>query len=285
MVGLPLAVDLRILGACDLRCPFCFGPRHSLGPGPELEFRRLVGRLRVHGTRAVVVTGGEPTLVPWLDRLLHDAKAHGLETVLSTNGIAFMRRVASLAPLLDWVGLPLDGPDASSNRAMRVGPRDQFRVITELLPLLRRSYPRLGVKLGTVVTRLNARVAAKVLLALPKEALPDVWKLYEVAYSSYGGDNRSALEIDASTFDHVLLESQAIAGDLGVRLEVYRRTERVGKYLFCEPNGDAMVLTGEENEELIGNFFVDFDAILPLWSKFGDEARNEENFNRTYGPR
>jgi radical S-adenosyl methionine domain-containing protein 2 len=102
-VELAEAVDLRITGRCNLSCPFCFGPRHDIGHTHIAEFIELVGRLPDVGVRRVVITGGEPTLVPGLPELLMACRDAGLVTILSTNGTLLSRRHRQILPNLDWV--------------------------------------------------------------------------------------------------------------------------------------------------------------------------------------
>ena len=86
---LPAIVDLRLLGQCDLACPFCFGPRHHLKPLPTERVIGILDVLAARGVESVVFSGGEPCLIRDLPEMLHHAKRLGLKTVLSTNGILF----------------------------------------------------------------------------------------------------------------------------------------------------------------------------------------------------
>jgi len=44
----------------------------------------------------------------------------------------------------------------------------------------------------------------------------------------------------------------------------FTRAGRAGRYLLCEPNGDAVV-PGEDGERVIGNFFADLDGVAVAW--------------------
>jgi radical S-adenosyl methionine domain-containing protein 2 len=280
---LPAAIDLRITGRCDLRCPFCFGPRHEMSHHDIAEVIRLVEWFPTVGVRSVVVTGGEPTLVKGLPKLLRAAKHVGLMVVLSTNGLAFTRRVAEIAPYVDWVGLPLDADTAEANAVMRVGQEDHFRGVIAALSVLRRSYPHVRVKLGTVVSRLNRDAVRGIprVLAEADGLRPDIWKLYQVAYSSYGEDNRQQLELSDEEFAPIEAACRLASTEYGIPFVSYWRSQRAGSYLFFEPNGDARAVT-EQDEIIIGNFFLDADGVMAAWQRYVDATRVSANFERTY---
>jgi penicillin V acylase-like amidase (Ntn superfamily) len=62
---------------------------------------------------------------------------------------------------------------------------------------------------------------------------------------------------------------------------VYRNAERDGKYLFIEPNGDAMVIH-DGQETVIGNFLADFSGVLTAWRHYVDVGRLQSNAEATY---
>lgn len=78
-------------GGCNLHCPTC----HNAGLAWHPEEHPLVGRetvlthLQSHRNwlDGVVITGGEPTLVPGLDQLCRDCLDCGLPCKLDTNGM------------------------------------------------------------------------------------------------------------------------------------------------------------------------------------------------------
>ena len=59
--------------------------------------------------RKLTFAGREPTLCPWLPELIGHAKAHGLVTMLVTNGSRCTGAyLECLAPVLDWLTVSLD---------------------------------------------------------------------------------------------------------------------------------------------------------------------------------
>jgi len=75
---------------CNFRCPFCHNVELVVPTcfGPTIDEDEVLAFLtkRVDKLQGVVVTGGEPTLQPDLDRFLQKIKALGYAVKLDTNG-------------------------------------------------------------------------------------------------------------------------------------------------------------------------------------------------------
>lgn len=263
---LPDVVDLRIIGACNLRCPFCYGPRHELGPALIEPLLSVVAQLPKYGASWITITGGEPLLVRGLPALLKTAKHVGLKINLSTNGLLLEKKLDQIAPFVDWIGLPLDGDCPEINQKMRVGHPLHFEIVLRLIPMLRAKYPHLGIKLGTVVTAVNKNHVFGLVDILNSDCRPDLWKLYHVIHSSYGADNRTWLELSSEEFEHIAAQIEEDAQRKRVPLSVFRHADRDrNKYLFLEPNGAA--LTVVDNQEIsIGNYIDDFEGVIASWN-------------------
>lgn len=279
---LPVAIDIRVAGVCNLRCPFCFGPRHYLRATRFEEIVDLVPRLFGLGTRTIVVTGGEPLMVRRLPELLQVIKSLPMQAVLSTNGTLVQRRHADVLPLLDWIAIPLEGPDEETHEAVRPGKVRSFWSAIESMRLIRQAYPDLRIKLGTVISKLNADVVAQIPAALSKYMdPPDIWKIYQTSYSSYGLDNREILHIPDDEFEEIVTRAVAAANGHRWPTTIHRNSERDGKHLFIEPSGDAMVVLNSQ-ETVIGNFLDDFDQAVAGWAEYVDTDRLADNARVTY---
>ena len=97
-------------GGCGFRCPFCFNPElvlrpETLPPHPAEEVLSWLESRR-HLVPALFVTGGEPTLHPWLAGFLREVKARGLAVGMATNG-GEPERIRSLLEerLVDYVAM------------------------------------------------------------------------------------------------------------------------------------------------------------------------------------
>ncbi len=139
-----------------MRCLHCYS-----SSGPEVDESLPVALLEgaiesaaVLGYRAMAVSGGEPLLYRPLPGLLDAARANGLLTTLTTNGMTVTRRrAAMLAGRVDLVAVSVDGPPARHDR-MRA--RDgAFAGMLRGLTHLRDA----GVPLGFIFTLTQHNVA------------------------------------------------------------------------------------------------------------------------------
>lgn len=94
---------------CPWRCAYCHNS-HLIPPraSAQIEWPAVMQFLarRVGLLDAVVFSGGEPTLQPSLAQALSEVKAMGFKCGLHTAG-AYPEHLASVLPLLDWVGFDI----------------------------------------------------------------------------------------------------------------------------------------------------------------------------------
>ena len=73
---------------CNFRCPFCHNGKTVLESDVEIDFDEILSYLQTRKglIDAVVITGGEPTLMPELKERIIKIKELGLRVKLDTNG-------------------------------------------------------------------------------------------------------------------------------------------------------------------------------------------------------
>ncbi|MEP6925522.1 MAG: radical SAM protein [Pyrinomonadaceae bacterium] len=130
---------------CNLQCLHCYS---SSSPEKKealsLDLLRLaVSDAHREGYNVLGISGGEPFLYKPLSELMVHAKALGMITSITTNGMLFSaQRLESLKKNVDLIAISLDGIPKSHNR-MRNHPR-AFEIMTERLPVLRSSKIKFG---------------------------------------------------------------------------------------------------------------------------------------------
>ncbi|MGY0486338.1 radical SAM protein [Streptomyces sp. WG-D5] len=284
---LPPFVDLRPIGRCNLSCPFCFGPRHEVETMGQDDALRVASVLRAGGVQGVVISGGEPTLLPYLRDLVRTLSAPLADgrcprVVLSTNGLAPLRAMEKVLPHLSWIALPLESRDEAEHRLLRTGVAPHRDKALGLLREVRKNHQHVRVKLGTVVTRLNTKGAPGVLDLIEDDAsLPDVWKVYQMSETNYGADNRDWLSVGDDEFESVVDRCREAAAQRGVPLRVYRNSTRTGSYFFIDPDCEIVVVD-ESGERREGNLFERLDAGTLHPAELIVPSRNAENFDGTY---
>jgi len=102
LVGVP-SVFIRASG-CNLRCTWCDTPYASWTPeGEETPVAEIVRRVSEIGARHVVVTGGEPMIMPDIDELCIALRKNGHHITIETAGTVWKdvpHDLASLSPKL-----------------------------------------------------------------------------------------------------------------------------------------------------------------------------------------
>jgi MoaA/NifB/PqqE/SkfB family radical SAM enzyme len=280
MMSLPESIDLRITSRCNLRCPFCFGPR-NIDEIDLNDWLKLIDLFADHGVRHLVMTGGEPTLFPEYTALLRHAGKKGMRTVLSTNGMMLDER--TLDTVLDsvfWVSLPLDGDDFRTCQAMRGMNEEGYSVVFSLLEYIKKNRPEVGLKVGTVVTRTNIRRIPGIFPQI--QAYADVWKLYQICPHENNAGVFQALRVSETQFAELYGGiMQKYGKNHRPRIVPQKADGTDGMYLFCEPDGAAMTIRNGR-EYRFGSFVTGFGAVMENWRRFIDSKKLTDNFRSTY---
>jgi 7-carboxy-7-deazaguanine synthase len=102
LVGVP-SVFVRASG-CNLRCAWCDTPYASWEPeGEDVAVGEIVRRVGEYGARHVVLTGGEPMIMPEIGELCDRLKERGHHVTVETAATVFKDvklDLASLSPKL-----------------------------------------------------------------------------------------------------------------------------------------------------------------------------------------
>lgn len=134
----PLSAFLELTYACNLRCVFCFNPRHHDLVGLSVdEWRDVLDGLRGLGTLHVTLTGGEPLTHPEFFTIAEAARSRFFALRIFTNGALVdgetAARLSDLYPA--GVELSLHGANAPSHDYVtgRTGSFDALlRAVREL---------------------------------------------------------------------------------------------------------------------------------------------------------
>ena len=137
LAGVP-SVFLRTSG-CNLRCTWCDTPYTSWNPeGDDLALDTILADVRGHGSRHVVVTGGEPLIQQEIVQLTQGLKDLDLHITIETAGTVYQPVVCGLISISPKL--------ANSTPAQRDGGRwaaqhDRLRYQPDVLKQLMAEYP------------------------------------------------------------------------------------------------------------------------------------------------
>ena len=130
--------------SCNLRCPHCgvfdngFVAGHR-SVSSQADIDRVVSFVAEHEVGKVVVSGGEPTLSPWLGEIISQLDRIGVESSLSTNATTLSaRRVSELCSAgLRKATVSVDGSSPASHDRLR-GPGAFAKMETGVMRLRER---------------------------------------------------------------------------------------------------------------------------------------------------
>ncbi len=272
----PTGSDIRVLQIhvsrrCNLQCLHCYS---SSGPAERDEvpvglFLQAITDAAAEGYNAVGISGGEPLMYRPLRELLVHARACGMVTTVTTNGMLLdPRRIESLRDAACLVAISLDGTPESHNR-MR-GSAQAFPQMARRLPQLRAS----GIPFGFIftLTQHNSHEIEWV----TRFALAEGAGLLQIHPLELVG--RAALRLGAASPDATELSyavlgvarAQDIAGDqLRVQLDVAGRDamKETPERVFA---GDGWPVSECPLSELLSPLIIEADGtVVPIEYSFG----------------
>lgn len=275
MVGcLPNTVDIEINGVCNLDCAWCWGPVHTkeIETVTNDQWHEVISALHTHGARSVVITGGEPLMRKGLSDVIRFAKTLGLRVTLSTNGM-FLKPLIPILPLLDDIGLPVDGPDHESNASMRFSSNSRLKHLEQVLQTIKYVQvhsPNTRLTIRTVVSAKNySRVAeiGNTLLEAGIDPTKMRWKLYQV--SPEGPRHETTVNDGWLINDSQFLATEAVVRFRNQKFRdiTFMPTKNsIRRYLLIDPSGDAFVIGPDQNDYpsqiLVGNVVHNFSMFL-----------------------
>lgn len=123
--GLP-ALFLR-LGGCNLSCPWCDTEYSTF---EMLDIEAILLRLSPHPLKHLILTGGEPLILPAVEHLLARLKQAGYWVAVETNGV--MNPSQSVRQLLDYVSAsPKAHAAADYLESRMIRQADEVRIVVE----------------------------------------------------------------------------------------------------------------------------------------------------------
>lgn len=238
------AVNYHLWEPCNMRCKFCFATFQDVkssilpkGHLPEKEAVKVVKELAKFGFEKITFAGGEPTLCPWLSKLIRTAKEHGLTTMIVTNGTrltdAFLKENK---PFLDWIALSVDSLDHEINRnsgraitGKKAIEIEEYKQIVDKI----KSYDY-GLKINTVV---HAKNYLENLTEFIQYANPIRWKVFQVLPIVGQNDNQiDEFKITQKDFENFNNRHSHIA-DKGTKIIIENNDSMQGSYAMVDPAG------------------------------------------------
>lgn len=249
-----LLLDFRITSHCDLGCDLCFR-NPGIQDSSLSSAINVIERMYRMGFRRIGFTGGEPTSRADFLNLIEYAKQMGFMTYLSTVGHRFIMDHERLNPVLDWVGIPIDGIDKRVNSDIRSDKMsNQHRVIKNILTWLPNNNNRINIKLTTVVSQSNVNLLSDIVSWV--EALPykiQAWRFYQFCPLGVGKEKKDKLGIDTGVFINKMEILKKQHQSMPITWATFDERDKAN--VVMEPNFDIIIPDGE-NYTLLGNMLT-----------------------------
>ncbi len=239
------SVNFHLWEPCNMQCGFCFAKFQDVkremklpkGHLPEEDCLLVVDQIAEVGFEKINFAGGEPTLCPWLPKLITRAKEHRLVTSIITNGSRITDQwLDDLNGNLDWIGLSIDTVDPE--KLLRLG-----RAIAGKIPITEAEYldiigkiKRHGIrlKINTVVNSVNWEEDLTPFIQLAK---PERWKLLQALRVK--GQNDEYIDdfaIATEQFEAYVQRNRIVVND-GISVVPESNEAMTESYVMIDPAG------------------------------------------------
>ena len=151
-------VSYEINNICNLNCLHCCNRSFSSSDEglPPKKIFALVDDLKKIGAKNIYLTGGEPTLYPYFERVIRYIHSQGIELILATNGLNITPRLSAIKKYVSQdvgVFVSLDGLDKTHDRLRGVDGAFE-RVIASIKLLVKNE---IRTRISTVVWSENVK--------------------------------------------------------------------------------------------------------------------------------
>jgi MoaA/NifB/PqqE/SkfB family radical SAM enzyme len=274
----PEIITFRITSECKNSCRYCYGPKNI----PRLDLKKIFKIIDIvnrGGARGMVLTGGEPLLLPDIETIIRRLRSKKMNVYLDTSGENFFKHNYFIDKNVSVLGIPID--EYSEEGSYRRFGSHLRRL--EVLNYYKHSSSALRplLRVGTVVTKENLDDLEKIADLISQYPV-DLWKIYQfIPIGDVASRNKKALEISSKEFI-------AAAGKAKRRLSRQVRVMatpfgfRSRAYFMINPDGTVFMPEEDKicKEQIIGDIFD--QNITEKWSKCLSENNLISNAESTF---
>ncbi len=206
---LPESANFHFFKPCNYRCKHCFATFIETRNNDSLDkedFKRIISLLKPYGVSKLNLTGGEPTIYPYIAELLLEARKNGLVVSMVTNGTNLVKVLETSYENIDWIGLSIDSKNEETNakmgrglvRDLREGKSNHYKISEPNIKLIKSKYPDIKIKINTVVTSYNINEK----MFWINDLMPDRWKVFQfLPIDGQNDDYQNELLVSKEQFD------------------------------------------------------------------------------------
>lgn len=218
---------------CNFLCGYCFSHQLVLHPAAlnkipvSTVFEHLADKQ--NGIRAVVITGGEPTLHG--NRLMHfleEVQSMGMMTRIETNGSnPFMLRTLLENELVDSVVLDIKAPLYPQRYLDATGKSAVLSKIKRSIFLVMKS----GIDYEFRVVVVPGKISAKDVQSIARSVRGAKRMVLHQFSPSFGTIDKTFEQVPATSYDELIECAQKISGIQEVRIKTAKGEETVSQLL------------------------------------------------------
>ena len=255
----PLAIGLIVTSKCNLDCKYCYARSNPVAEMSERDIQLIADRLSNSRVMACWISGGEPTLWPYLPRLIKVLGSRNIPVAIDSNGLKRSAKVLEeIADYGAFIRISLD----SHKPEVHDSVRGNFHETWDTLKYLAASDRRIGVI--TVVHNQNAKYLKDFAHSLADIGIHR-WTVLELNDVRLNSDYRKMLCLSASVFERYVSETFADSSSLGIIMTIIRGT-KPRSTLLVGPDKYYYTVSGKgRGREILGR--MNNEEICDIWSK------------------
>jgi MoaA/NifB/PqqE/SkfB family radical SAM enzyme len=144
----------KITRRCNLYCVYCdHASMRKATHRENVDYDKVIKNIRAYHPKIVNISGGEPTLVEELPRVLSEIKKHWNPFIRIVHNGTNPQKVLPCLDYLDRLVISMDGPDPINKNNRGVSAETVLRKLREVLPEIFRR--KVDVKINCVLTTAN----------------------------------------------------------------------------------------------------------------------------------
>lgn len=267
-----MVIDYKVTGKCNSNCRFCWdfckSVQESTPSDIENALKKLVGIVDI-----ISLTGGEPLVAQNIVSIIKCIRNLGFRIYLSTNGILLNRYLDDIGNNVDIIGLPIDTSDRDTQAEMG-RPSSMLAMTMDNIRNLKRRYPQITIKVGTVATSMNiSQLVDLGHILFCGTYPPDYWRVYQ--FTAYGNavEVKDIFHLGNDEFKN--LENK-LTSEFGNRVSFLESEEPKKSYWFITPDLKLAKL-GNNNALICGDLStMSSEEIMYLLNSNRDILINSE---------
>lgn len=266
-------VDWKLIGTCNLRCLHCYGPLKKDKPLPVEKLLTIISKFEELKLSWVVITGGEPLIVPDIETVMRTLRQTGVKIALSTNSTFFRRFQTLIEECVSSLNIPLDGSTPQIHAASRKDERS-FHTFFDVLEHYRHCPERKPeiLRIGSVYSKAShGDFVHMARLLEPFADLITTWKIYEIIDYEFQPELRASIMHTQNTFGEEMAELLKQT-DLAPKIMLASANSRDKAYFMVNPKGDVVVPTdkgGMTYEIPVGNLLtMPLEKVVVNWQYY-----------------